>query len=101
MCAPQLTRFAPCQSHDNTVKLWEIGYLREEAGTEAAAEDGAGAASDDDDEDDSDDSDSEDKGKGKKRKPEKQAKPMSFQGGKKGKPGKGGARDPDFFKGLM
>lgn len=90
----------PAQSHDNTVKLWEIGYLREEAGTEAAAEDGAGAASDDEDDEDSDDSDSEDKAKGKKRKPEKQTKPMGFQGGKKGK-GSKGARDPDFFKGLM
>ena len=94
--APRFSDAKPrWQSHDNTVKLWEIGYLREDAGTEAPGE-GAAAASDDD----SDDSDSEEKDarKGKKRKVPKQAKVNTV--GKKGKPAKGGPRDPNFFKGL-
>ena len=78
------------------MKLWEIGYLREDAGTEAP-EDGAAAGGGS--EDDSDDSDSDEKGKGKKRKAPKQAK-VNLSVGKKGKPAKGGPRDPDFFKGL-
>jgi len=89
------------QSHDYTVKLWEIGYLREDAGAEGAPDEDAAAASDDD----SDDSDSDEKdarkGKGTKRKPEEKQGKASMSGGKKGKPGKGGARDPHFFAGLV
>jgi hypothetical protein len=94
--------YATAQSHDNTVKLWDIAYLREEGSDAEDADEEEGdqqktRGDDDEDEDDSDDSDDEDKPKRKQKKRRRGGKAPVAKGGKK----KGGAGDSNFFKGLL
>jgi WD40 repeat protein len=104
MHPPPFAEMFPCpgallQSHDNTVKLWDIGYLREEDGEDGEEEEGKPAArrgTGDDEEKDSDDDDGSAKRKQKKRRRKSAA---ASQGGAAAK--SGGKRKADFFKDLL
>ena len=79
-------------SHDNTVKLWDIAFLREGSGVEAAeAEELAAGA----EEEEAEEAEATEKRKRKRRK--EKAGAASVAGSKR----KGGGRDPGFFKGLL
>ena len=105
-CVP-LLRCSPCpgaslQSHDNTVKLWDIGYLREEDEDEEgegeeeekpAARRGTGGGDEEEDSDDGDDGSA--KRTQKKRRRKGAATSQGGTGGSKN------AKKAAFFKDLL